>query len=165
MRRGLLRLVREAVARLLRQQEAERLGISEIFRWDCPRELVAREDEERIAVVRQAVDVRVLSGLGEVTLDACRDRARQLVVAEVHRQKKLLLCTTEVGRDAAGELIAGKVDDVQTFELREGSRDGPRELIASEVELLEGLQCTEGSRDAAGEEAHPRDDSRRGRST
>ena len=66
-------MVREAVARLLRQQEAERLGISEVFCWDRPRELVAREDEERIAVVGQTVDVRVLSSLGEVTLDTCRD--------------------------------------------------------------------------------------------
>ena len=151
MRRGLLRLVREAVARLLREQEAERLGISEVFRWDCPRELVAREDEERVTVVGQTVDVRVLSSLGEVTLDTCRDRARQLVVAEVRCQEELLLCATEVGRDAAGELIAGEVDDVQTFELGESLRDTSRELVASEVELLESLQCTEGSRDATRE--------------
>lgn len=51
VREELLRLVREAVASLLRQEELQRLGISEVFSGDLACELIAREDEHRVAVV------------------------------------------------------------------------------------------------------------------
>ena len=41
VREELLRLVREAVASLLRQEELQRLGISEVFSGDLARELIA----------------------------------------------------------------------------------------------------------------------------
>ena len=101
VREELLRFVREAVARLLRQEELQRLGISEVFSGDLARELIAREDEHRVAVVGQTMQASVLSCIGQIALDACGDRTREVVVAQVYRDEQALLCATEVRGDRA----------------------------------------------------------------